>query len=143
MPAPRQEFVAIYDEFRDSELNKEYYAERVRRTRRKLRQIDIYLALFSGGSGVAGFTLWSYSIYGVQLGQLILGMLAGIATMVLLAKPYLKLEDEVERLSGIQSTYASMAHILKDVVLELKIERDVGPASQIRYRILRQIRGSL
>jgi hypothetical protein len=143
MPASRQEFVVIYDEFRDAELNKEYYADRIKATRQRLRRVDIYLALFSGSSGVAGFALWSYTIFGIQVGQVLLGVFTGIATIVLLARPYLKLEDEVERVSGIQSTYAAMSHVLKDVVVRIKTDENVGTDAKVSYRVIRQIRGAL
>ena len=143
MPASRQEFSAIYDEFRDAELNKEYYSARIRTTRRRLRRLDIYLAIFSGSSGIAGFALWSYSFHGIQIGQMLLGLFTGVATIVLLARPYLKLEDEVERVSGIASTYYSMSHVLKDIVIRIKTDEDVKPDARAGYHVIRQIRGTL
>ncbi|WP_417689000.1 hypothetical protein [Roseibium sp.] len=133
----------IYDEFRTTELSKEYYSQRISRTRKKLRNIDIYLALFAAGSGVAGFGLWNYSIFGVQIGQIAFGFLAGIALMLGLAKPYLRLEDDLERLSSIQGTYASIAHILKDIVNNIKSSKALEDSDKKVYSALRQIRGGL
>ncbi len=139
----RRAFCNFYDELRDAELNKEYYAKRIRETRRRLRFIDIYLAIFATGSGVAGFALWSYQVGGIQIGQIAFGLLAGIAAVVLISKPYLKLEDDVERLSGIQSTYASMSHILGDIVRNIMAQKDISETDKSNYSILRQMRVSL
>ncbi len=139
----KDQVAIIYDEFRTSELNKEYYSQRISKTRRRIRSIDIFLALFAAGSGVAGFGLWNYSFLGVQVGQIVFGFLAGMALMLGVAKPYLKLEDDLERLSSIQGTYASIAHILKDVVNNIKSTKKIEQSDQKVFSALRQIRGGL
>lgn len=134
---------SIYDEFRDAELNKRYYSYRVSKKRRILRNIDVYLSLFAAGSAVAGFSLWKYEFLGFAIGQILLGIFAGTAVMLAIAKPYLKIEDEVERLSAIQGTYDSLAHILKDIVARIKSERNIDDSDYKVFWTLRQMRGTL
>ena len=75
---PKQAFINIYDEFRDAELNKEYYARRIESVRHRLRAMDIFLALFAAGSAVAGFALWNYRVFGVDAGQALCHHRAGV-----------------------------------------------------------------
>ncbi|WP_313233407.1 hypothetical protein [Delftia acidovorans] len=139
----KQAFINIYDEFRDVELNKEYYAKRMESVRRKLRAMDIFLAIFAGGSAVLGFAFWKYTIFGIDVGPILFAFVTGIAAVVGIARPYLKMEDELERISGIQSSYAGISHKLKDVVLHLKTTKNVDPNSQAVYEAMRHIRGTL
>lgn len=139
----RAKVTSVYDEFRDSELNKRYYGYRVFKTRKKLRNIDIYLALFAAGSAVAGFGLWRYEFLGFAIGQMLLGMFAGIAVVLAIAKPYLKIEDEIERLSAIQGSYDSLSHILKDIVERIKAEHAIDESDYKVFWTLRQIRATL
>ena len=116
----------LYDEFRDAKLNQNYYAKRLASARFRLKILDVFLALFTVGSGVLGFSLWSVVLWGIPVGQLLLGALAGVAVVASIARPYLKLEDELERLSSIQGTYSSIAHILEDIVSNTKANRTLA-----------------
>lgn len=143
MSAPRETFEKVYNEFRDCEFNKEYYGRRMQTYRKRLRNLDIFLAFFAAGSGVAGFALWNYSIWGVAVGQIALGVLGGIAIMLGIAKPYFKWEDKLEGLSQMHGTYSSLSHAHKDNVLKIKDARDIDQDAGTRYETLRSIRGML
>lgn len=143
MKATKDQLNAVYDEFRTAKLNQEYYAERMQAVRKRLRAMDIFLALFATGSGVLGFALWNVQFLGFQVGQITLGFLSGVALMVAIAKPYLKLDDELERLSSIQGSYDSISHIMEDLVKRIGSQHDIDDASDEVYRALRQIRGHL
>lgn len=138
-----QAFINIYDEFRDAELNKEYYAKRMKSVRRTLKAMDIFLALFAAGSAVLGFTFWKEQLFGIDVGPILFAFVTGMAVILSIARPYLKKEDELERISGIQSSYAGIAHNLKDVVIDLKTKQNVSPESQAVYEAMRQTRGML
>lgn len=143
MTAPKESFEKVYNEFRDCEFNKEFYGKRMEKYRGRLRAIDIFLALFAAGSGVAGFALWDYSIWGVDVGQIALGMFGGIAIVLGIAKPYLKWEDKLESLSQMHGSYSSLSHAHKDNVLRIKEKRDVDGDANIIYETLRKLRGML
>ena len=139
----RQKFINVYDEFRSLVLNKEYYARRIARSRKVLRVLDIFLALFAGGSGVLSFALWKQEVLGYPVGPLLLSLATGVALVLGIARPYLKLEDELERLSSIQGAYGTITHVMEDVVTRVKTAREVDGTSETIYQVLRQVRNSL
>jgi hypothetical protein len=139
----RDDFEIIYDEFRTCEMNKEYYAERVAKKRSLLRKIDIFVALFGGATALASWPLWSVTIFGVPVGAVGFGVFVGVALILVAAKPYLKIEDEIERLSGIQSTYAAISFKLKEVVDEIRSRRAIEQEVISSVKVLRSVRGTL
>lgn len=139
----RQKFIVIYDEFRTMVLNKEYYSVRVSRSRRILRVLDIFLAVFASGSGVLSFAFWKAEAFGLPVGPMLLSLATGVALVMGIARPYLKLEDELERLSGIQGAYGSIAYAMEDVVTKIKTNEAVDPTSEAIYQTLRNVRGYL
>jgi hypothetical protein len=139
----RQQFENVYNEFRTLVLNKEYYARRISKSGKILRALDIFLALMAGGAGVASFALWKIDVLGFPLGPLLLSLATGIALVLGIARPYLKLEDEHERLSSIQGAYGAIAYVMEDVVTTIKTNQIVDPTSETIVRALRQVRGSL
>ena len=139
----RQQFENIYDEFRTLVLNKEYYAHRISRSGKLLKSLDIFLALFAGGSGVLGFALWKTEIFNLPVGPLLLSLATGVAVVLGIARPYLRLEDEHERLSSVQGAYGAIAFLMEDVVTRIKTNREVDENAETIYRALRQVRTSL
>jgi len=139
----RQQFINLYDEFRTLVLNKEYYSRRISKSRKVLRALDIFLALFAGGSGVLSFALWKAELHGYPVGPMLLSLTAGVALVLGIARPYLKLEDELERLSSIQGAYGTIAFVMEDVVTRVKTAQSVDDTSDTIYRVLRQVRTSL
>ena len=139
----RQQFENVYDEFRTLVLNKEYYARRISKSGKTLRILDIFLALFAGGSGVLSFARWKVDVMGYPVGPLLLSLTTGIALVLGIARPYLKLEDEHERLSSVQGAYGAIAYVMEDVVTRIKTNRAVDETSETIFRALRQVRASL
>lgn len=139
----RQKFISLYDEFRTLVLNKEYYARRISRSRKVLRVLDIFLALFAGGSGVLGFALWKVEFFGYPVGPMLLSLTTGVALVLGIARPYLKLEDELERLSSIQGAYGTIAFVMEDLVTRVKTAQTVDETADTIYQVLRQVRSSL
>ena len=139
----KQQFENIYDEFRTLVLNKEYYARRTAKSRKVLRALDIFLALFAGTSGVLSWPLWKVEAFGYPIGPLLLSLATGVALVLAIARPYLKLEDEHERLSSIQGAYGAIAFVMEDVVNKIKTSQTVDETSETVYKVLRQVRGSL
>lgn len=143
MYAPKAKFVKHYNEFRHCEFNKEYYAYRSERIRRRLQYIDIFLALFAGGSAALSFSMWNTVIYGFQVGQLSLGILVGLAVIVGIAKPYLKLEDALEKAAAMYGGYSSLAHLHKANVDRINEIRDVDVEAETAFTTLFNLRGML
>ena len=139
----RQQFENVYDEFRTLVLNKEYYARRISKSRTILRALDIFLALFAGGAGVLSFALWNVQVMAYPVGPLLLSLTTGVALVLGIARPYLKLEDEHERLSSVQGAYGAIAYVMEDVVTKIKTARTVDETSETIFRALRQVRASL
>ena len=134
-------FQRIYDEFRTVEMNKEYYSVKIAKTKRVTTFIDIFLAVFAGGSGVMSFALWNYQFLGVEIGQIALGTLVGIAIMIGIGKPYLKYDDKIERYAKMQGLYRSLAHSLKDIVDQIRVKHAVTQIENDKFDLLRNTRG--
>lgn len=134
-------FQRIYDEFRTVEMNKEYYSVKITKTKRVTTSIDIFLALFAGSSGVVSFALWDYQIGGVEVGQIALGTLVGMAIVIGIGKPYLKFDDKIERYAKMQGLYRSLAHSLKDIVDQVILQKKVGQTEEEKFDLLRNTRG--
>lgn len=141
--ANRQQFENVYDEFRTLVLNKEYYARRISKSKKILRALDIFLAIFAGGSGALSLALWKVELASYQVGPVMLSLATGVALVLGIARPYLKLEDEHERLSSIQGAYGAIAYVMEDVVGRIKTTRNVDETSETIFRALRQVRASL
>lgn len=133
----------FYDEFRDAEMNKEYYAQKLARSKRRLKYLNIFLALFAGSSAVVGFSFWGSTILGYPVGALALGFLVGLAICLSIAKPYLGLESDIERLSSIQGVYGILASLHKDNVDDIRTKRIVTPREELAFEIMRKARISL
>jgi hypothetical protein len=133
----------FYDEFRDCELNKEYYAARMATIRTKLKALNIFLALFAGSSAVLSFAFWQYTIIGFPVGALCIGTLAGIAIMLSIAKPYLGLESDLERVSSIQGVYSVLSALQKDVVNSIRTQENVTNKEEFASDIMRRMRISV
>tara|TARA_Y100001973_G_scaffold102855_1_gene168794 strand:- start:448 stop:927 length:480 start_codon:yes stop_codon:yes gene_type:complete len=124
-------------------MNKEYYSVRAAKIKKWLKYMDIFLAIFASGSAVLSFGLWNESILGFPIGPTMLGAATSMAIIIGIARPYLKLEDEYERLSSIQGAYSAIAYVMSDIVTKVKTEQDVADDSYAVYSSLRQVRGSL
>lgn len=136
-------FETIYNEFRTLVMNQEYYAVRISKARQRLLWIDIFLALFASGSGVLGFAFWKSELLGFQAGPILLSLATGIAVVIAIARPYLKLEDELERLSSIQGAYGSIAFAMKEVVDKIKIEEAISPNDEAVFKALSLVRSTM
>ncbi|HCH2102067.1 TPA: hypothetical protein ACX3E3_005358 [Vibrio parahaemolyticus] len=139
----RTEFETFYNEFRNLELNKDYYAERAEQAKKKLRRIDIALAITGLISVVSGYGFWQTKVGDFPLGPILLAIGLVIGAVLGAVRPYLKLEDEHARLSNMAGSYMAIAHVMQDVISDLKIEQNISESSRAIYRSLRQVKGSL
>lgn len=132
-----------YNEFRDAELNKEYYAVRMAAIKRKLKYVNIFLAIFAGTSAVVSFSFWHYEIFGIPVGSLSLGALTGIAVILSIAMPYLGLETDIERVSSIQGVYSVLSSLHKDNVMSIITEKKITEKEKMWFDLMRRMRISL
>ncbi|MFF0948190.1 hypothetical protein ACFYE9_11110 [Rhizobium leguminosarum] len=133
----------FYDEHRDAELNKEYYAMRVSSVKKRLRWLNIFLAVFAGSSAVVGFTLWQQTVFGLPVGALAISALTGIAVIMSIIKPYLGLESDIERLSSIQGVYSALSSLHGDVVKTIVSHQALTDRERTSYDLMRQMRLSV
>ncbi|WP_148293622.1 hypothetical protein [Azospirillum sp. B4] len=136
-------FKRFYDEFRDAELNKEYYANRLSTTKKKLKMLNIFLAIFAGTSAVLSFSFWSTTLLGVPIGSLSLAALTGIAVVLSIMKPYLGIENEIERISSIQGVYSVLSSLHKDVIQKIMEEMAISDSAEICFDVMRKMRISV
>lgn len=133
---------ALYEEFLTVKLNQEYYARRLAAVKKKNRLLDIYLALFAGSSGIAAFGIWQIQIGTVEAGKVLFAALAGVGLVIGILKPYLKYDDEIERLASIEGTYPTLGHQLEDMITTLNADNGTSEDFEERFVMARSIRGS-
>ena len=134
-------FKRIYDEFRTAEMSKEYYEVKINKLRKIIMSLDIFLALFAGGSGVLSFALWNYQISGIEVGQMTLGALVGVAVIIGIGKPYMKYDEKIEKHAKMLGLYRSISYSLKDIVENIKMNKVIANIDQKQYELLRNTRG--
>lgn len=133
----------FYDEFRDAEMNKEYYAERMHALRSKVKWMNIFLALFAGSSAILSFSFWSTTIWGIPVGSISIGALTGIAIVLSIAKPYFGFENDIERVSSVQGVYSILAALHKDTVQSIIENRSISNVDETSFGIMKKIRISV
>lgn len=142
MTASRATFEQCYDELRTVEMNKLYYGHRASRMRKTLKYVDVFLAFFGAGSAVLSLSLWNVQINNVQVGAVVLGVFTSIAVCVVAARPFLKMEDTLERCSASFGIYSSLSFMHAGLVERIKREEDVSAEVLTAYENLRSMRGA-
>jgi len=133
----------FYKEYLDVKFNSEYYANRLSKAKFWNKAIDIFLALFAGSSGIAAFGIWGINFGTVEAGKILFSILAGIGLVLGITRPILKLDDEIERLSGIQNGYSTLGHQLEDLLRLVDVENTEASAAIGKFETLRSIRSAL
>lgn len=101
----------LYRHYRTARMNRLYYGWRLDRLKRWNRVFEIAIALFGGSSALAGWRLW-----GSEMGSVVWGILAGIATLLSVLKPILRHSQEIERYSRLYTGHGDVYYDLRQVV---------------------------
>lgn len=108
----------IYDTLRTTLLNKKYYGRRLSDYKRYNFLFELLIALGATGSGIAGFALWQTSA-----GTIVWGVISGLSAIFAIAKPPLKMTEQIETYAKLYGEYTSAFEKMKVLVEDLQIER--------------------
>lgn len=111
----------IYDNYRDVLLSSDYYACRLVYLKRCNLYYEIILALGASGGLVAGWYIWKTSY-----GQPVWASFSGVAAVLAILKPILKISEEVGRYSKLYTGYADLAYDYKQLVNKIKIKGGIS-----------------
>jgi len=118
----RERVYQIYDMWRTFLLNKKYYGRRLSRYRSYNFWMEMFIAVGATGSGVAGFAVWQ-----IGYGQYVWATLAAISIILSIAKPLLRLSDEIEKYAKIYGEYASASAKMEILVQDIQVHMAIPP----------------
>ncbi|HKO58240.1 MAG TPA: hypothetical protein VJ276_20410 [Thermoanaerobaculia bacterium] len=118
----------IYDRLRDALFNRKYYGAKLVAARRLNKTFDIMLALLTSGA------IGSWVIWKTPAGRQVWAVLASVAAVLAVVKPFIGWPEDIERYAYLHAGYTGLYFELKQLANEMKIERGVSPALHARFR---------
>ncbi len=113
-------------------LNKKYYAEQLSRYQRYSFIMEGLIACGATGSGVAGLAVWK-----LQTGSILWGVISAMSVVLAIAKPLLKLTEQIEAYAKLYGEYTSAYSRMKMLVDDIQVERDLSPATIRMFQEMR------
>lgn len=107
----------VYDQFRTIVLNEKYYSRRIVFFERINFWLEIVIAI-STSTAIAKFTILQS-----EAGSIVWSIIAGLAVVLAVIKPFLKLTDRIKRIENVLTKYRLLKHeygILKIDISEKK-----------------------
>ncbi len=118
----------IYDHYRDTLLNRKYYALRLTRIRRQSRAIEIVLALAAPGA-VGGWAIWH-----TPGGERVWSVVAAAVIIVTVMKPLMNWQAEVERQAGLYTEFTGLYLDMKNLVDQISVDEGVSAEAERKFR---------
>ena len=108
----------IYDSLRKTLLNKKYYGRRLATYKAYNFSFELLIALGATGSGGAGFAVWQTSI-----GTTIWAAVSGLSAILAIAKPLLKLTEQIEIYAKLYGEYTTAFEKMKVLIDDLQVDK--------------------
>ncbi len=115
----------VYDLYRTARLNVKYYAARLESVERWGFWLDLLIAITAPASAVSGIWLLK-----TEIGQEMWKYLAGLAAIVAVAKPLLKLPQQIKLIEQCLAGYRALEFDVEQIVNRIRVERAYSKASQ-------------
>lgn len=112
---------SVYDALRSAKLNCRYVSCRLQRAERWNTSLEILLAVSAPASAVAG--LWFWDEPG---GAVAWRVLASIAAVVAVVKPFLKLNEKIKQMEVSLAGYTMLTHDLEEIRQAIFQEKRYG-----------------
>lgn len=116
----------LWNHARTARLSELYYGQRLGRFSAVDCWIGLLVAIFSSGSGIAGWALWNGAI-----GATVWAIIAGIAAILGVARPLLNLDRKIETATRQQALYRKLLSDLESLVFDIE---QSGYLSAEQYR---------
>lgn len=94
----------VYDSLRTISLNDKYYSRRIVFYDRINFWLEIIIAI-STSTSIAKFAIWK-----TETGSLIWTLIAGLAVLLAIIKPFMKLTDRIKRIENVLTKYRLIKH---------------------------------
>lgn len=94
----------VYDRLRTISLNEKYYSRRIVFYERINFWLEIIIAI-SASTAIAKFAIWK-----TEAGSLIWSLIAGLAVLLAVIKPFMKLTDSIKRIENVLTKYRLIKH---------------------------------
>ena len=107
---PQARLVVIYDQYRTSRFNQLYYGKRLERY--KCLSVACEIALIVGTSGTIG----AWAVFKQGVGSYAWSFIAGIATIVAVLQPVLKLKEKIEHYSKLYTGHSTVFYDMRNLV---------------------------
>ncbi len=132
MPGPtlspeswKEEWSQLCDNLRAAFLNELYYECVAQSSSRWSKVLEFIIAAFAAGSAISGWELWQQSG-----GRTTWAFLAGVASVLSLAKPFLGLAARAELASGLVAGFRAIRLEFESVVGDIRVNRVVTEADR-------------
>jgi len=128
----KEEYKQLCDNLRDAYLNELYYLSTSASASRRSRFIEFVVAAFAAGSAISGWELWQQ-----PGGKTIWAVLAGAASVLSLAKPFLGFAARAELASGLVGSYRGIRLEFLSVLDDLRVAQEISTSDRLkRHSIL-------
>jgi hypothetical protein len=117
----------VYDLYRKARLNVKYYCARLHRLNRQNFWIEFFIAATASTSAIASLTIWN-----TREGIVAWKVLGGVAAILAVAKPLLKLPDRISRLEEVITGYRTLEHDMKRIEVSVRQRKSYDAALQER-----------
>jgi hypothetical protein len=111
--------IELYDYYRTSLLNAKYYARRLEQLKLFSIWSDCLIAVAASAS-FAGFAIWKS-----DLGKNIFTILLGIAAVLSVLRPIVRIPDKIDRISKLHYGYLELYYRIEALVSEMKISEHI------------------
>jgi hypothetical protein len=120
----------VYDNLRTIALNEKYYSERIVSKEKIALYLDISIALFTS-SAIAKFPIWE-----TQIGSVIWPIVGGIAVILSIIRPFLKLSDKIKKIDTVLTQYRLFKHEYEILRIEISEQKKYTESIKENFHIL-------
>jgi hypothetical protein len=118
-PNTRAQLIQIYNLYRTTLLNHYYYCDRLASFQRRNKIVEIAQALGTSS------TLGAWSIFHGNTGKYVWIVIAGIATLISIIKPFLQWSKEIERYGQLSLGHTALYLDIKRLVERIAVDQEI------------------
>lgn len=118
----------VHDMRRTARLSVKYYCVRLVHLERKNFWMEVMLAITASGSAIAGLAFWN-----TELGVVAWQVLIVLSALLAVAKPLMKITDQIQRLESVVTGYRIVEHDLQKIEVAARQRKAYDEDLQNRF----------
>lgn len=130
---PEHPVTDVYRELKDARFRLKFYSRRKVWLARVSVTMDIVLAMTAPTSTLTGFFIWD-----TVVGKWLWSVLALVAAVVAVVKPFLRLTGHIEDLNRLIGIYEVLDYELGELKITISQDRDYGEEHRKRFDAIRE-----